>query len=81
MKSKGLSALHKKRLQSIGNFISEYLFVMGMTQQQLSELSGLHRNTIQAICNHRIPHNYSIISLFKIADALDLSLNEVFIEI
>ena len=83
MKGKEIPVHHQKRLKAIGDFIREYRFNVGLSQQELSEASNnsIHRNTIQAIENQNYPHGYNIISLFEISDALDLDLKDLFWEI
>lgn len=65
----------ENRLYEIGSFIREYRFAIGLTQKQLGELSGLNRNTIVRIENSQ---NISVQNLIKIADALQVDLNQLF---
>lgn len=66
------------RLTAISHFIKSYRIDSGISQQQLSEQSNLHRNTI---INAESGKNLTLISLFELADALDLSLKELFLDI
>ena len=63
------------RLTAISNFIRVYRVDSGITQQQLSEQSNLHRNTI---INAESAKNITLLSLFELLDALDVSPEELF---
>ena len=66
------------RLTAVKNFIKGYRIDSGISQQQLSEQSNLHRNTI---INAESGKNLTLISLFELADALDISPKELFLDI
>lgn len=68
------------RLHAVTSFLKWYRLNSGLSQQELSEYSGIHRNTITRY-ESSIPKNLTLLTIFEIADALDLSLNEVFKEI
>lgn len=63
------------RLTAISNFIRLYRIDSGFSQQQISEQSNLHRNTV---INAENGKNLTLISLFELADALDISPKELF---
>lgn len=65
-------------LSSIAAFLREYRLQCGLTQEELSERSGLHANTISHLESGK-PHN--IMTLVEICIALDLPLREVFWEL
>jgi transcriptional regulator with XRE-family HTH domain len=66
------------RLTAISTFLKEYRINSGYTQQELSQQSNLHRNTIIRAENAK---NITLLSLFELADALDLSPKELFLDI
>lgn len=63
------------RLTAISNFIRVYRVDSGFSQLQLSEQSNLHRNTI---INAESGKNITLLSLFELLDALDVSPEELF---
>ena len=63
------------RLTAVKNFIKGYRIDSGISQQQLSEQSNLHRNTI---INAESGKNITLLSLFELLDALDVSPEELF---
>lgn len=71
---------NKERLNTITTFLKWYRINSGISQKELSEYSGVHRNTIVRY-ESSIPNNLTILTLLEIADALDLSLTEVFKEL
>lgn len=66
------------RLLLISTFLKEYRINSGFTQEELSQQSNLHRNTIIRAENAK---NITLLSLFELADALDLSPKELFLDI
>jgi transcriptional regulator with XRE-family HTH domain len=78
MKNKTIPENHTKRLKAISMYIRELRFSEGMTQQQVGEYSNLHRNSIVRAENAK---NISLLSLFEIADTMEISLKELFLEI
>lgn len=64
-----------ERLTAISNFVKGYRINSGITQKELSQQSNLHRNTIIRAENAK---NMTLISLFELADALDISPKELF---
>ena len=71
---------NKERLISITSFLKWYRINSGISQQELSENADIHRNTILRY-ESTIPKNLTLLTVFEIADALDLSLNEIFKEL
>lgn len=63
------------RLAAISKFLRVYRVDSGITQQQLSEQSNIHRNTIIHAENAK---NITLLSLFELLDALDVSPKELF---
>lgn len=84
MKAKLISAQdsesieNRLRQKAVSKFIKGYRINSGITQQQLSELSNLSRNTI---INAESGKNLTLNSLFELADALDISPKELFLDI
>lgn len=75
MQSKPISEYQKKRLEHLSTFIRELRFNLGMTQKELSQNLNLHRNTIIRAENAK---NLTILSIFELADALEISPKELF---
>lgn len=69
---------NRVRHTAISNFIRAYRIDSGITQQRLSEQSNLHRNTI---INAESGKNITLMSLFELLDALDVSPEELFYDI
>jgi transcriptional regulator with XRE-family HTH domain len=66
------------RLTAISNFIKGYRINSGITQEELSQQSNLHRNTIIRAENAK---NITLLSLLEMADALEISPEELFYDI
>ena len=78
MSSKPIPHHHLERLNAIGTFLRELRFNFGMSQQELSQNMNLHRNTIQRGENSQ---NLTLLSIFELADALDININQLFQDI
>ena len=65
----------EKRAESVSAMLRELRFNFGYTQQQLGELINKSR---QSISRSENPKNISIIFLFDILDAYDITLDEFF---
>jgi len=68
------------RLQTVQCFLKWYRINSGLTQKELSEHSGIHRNTIVRY-ESKNPTNLNLLSVFAIADAMELDINQIFLEI
>jgi transcriptional regulator with XRE-family HTH domain len=77
MSRKPVSNINRKRLLELSTFLRELRLNNNLTQQELSNYI-LHRNTIIRAENN---HNITLITLFELADALDISLGELFLDI
>ena len=69
------------RLRAVTGFLKMYrINNSGLTQLNLSLNSGVHRNTIVRYesCN---PENLTLQTIFDIADALELDVNQIFLEV
>jgi transcriptional regulator with XRE-family HTH domain len=77
MSRKPVSNFNRKRLLELSTFLRELRLNSNLTQQDLSNYN-LHRNTIIRAENN---HNITLITLFELADALDISLGELFLDI
>lgn len=66
---------HQKQLEVISTYLRELRFSEGLTQTELSEQVNLHRNTI-----HRAENggNTTLLTIFELADALDINPAELF---
>lgn len=69
---------HLKRLEYISTYFRELRYAEGLTQQELSQYMNLHRNTIVRAEN---AENITLLSLFELSDALDISIKDLFIDI
>ena len=80
MNTKEIEHHNKERLQAITDFLKEYRISNGYSQQEISEYSGIHRNTIVRYESSN-PENLTLLTIFNIADALELDINQIFLEI
>lgn len=78
MKTEQIDTTNTHRLECLSNFLKEYRINSGITQSELSKMSNVHRNTIIRAEN---ANNLTLISVFELADALDISILELFQEI
>jgi transcriptional regulator with XRE-family HTH domain len=78
MSNKPVSEHHRKRLIAISTYLRELRFAGGLTQQELSQNLNLHRNSIARAENAQ---NMTLLSIFELADALEISLSELFQDI
>ncbi len=78
MLNKPIPSQHIKRLEYLSTFLRELRINEGMTQKELSQQMNLHRNTIIRAENAK---NLTLLSLFELADALDISPKELFLDI
>jgi transcriptional regulator with XRE-family HTH domain len=74
MANKEVPEQHVKRLEYIGIYLRELRFSEGLTQNELSLQANLHRNTIVRAENAK---NMTLLSLFELADALEISPKEL----
>lgn len=70
MCTKTISKNHDKHLRDIGAFIRELRYAEGLTQVEFSNYTNLHRKTIQRMESGK---NITLLTVFKLADALDIS--------
>jgi len=77
MSRKPVSNINRKRLLELSTFLRELRLNNNLTQQDLSNYN-LHRNTIIRAENN---HNITLLTIFELADALDISLSELFLDI
>ena len=69
-----------ERLQAVQSFLKWYRINSGYSQQMLSECSDVHRNTILRY-ESGSPANLTLLTVFEIADAFELDVNQIFMEI
>jgi len=77
---KDIQQHNKKRLQAVTSFLKWYRINNGLSQKELSEQSGMHRNTISRLesCNAL---NCDLLTILQVADAMNLDINQIFQEI
>ena len=75
MNTKTVSEETPEILNNISEFIRGYRILSGHSQESLSEMAGVHYNTIHHI---ETGCSYNIRSLIEVALALDLPLRELF---
>ena len=75
MSSKTIPEQHQKRLEIISIYLRELRLSEGLTQKNLSQTVNLHRNSIIRAENGK---NLTILSLFELADALNISPKDIF---
>jgi transcriptional regulator with XRE-family HTH domain len=80
MKPKEIQQHNKARLKAISAFLKEYRILSGYSQQELSECSNISRNTIVRYESSNL-NNLTLLTIFEIADALELDINQIFMEI
>ena len=73
-----LTDLNRKRLEYLSTFLRELRINSNLTQKELSQNLNLHRNSIIRAENN---HNITLLTLFELADALNISLSELFQDI
>lgn len=74
MSKNPISQIHQKRLDSISFYLRELRFAEGMTQFEISQEFKLHKNTIWRVENGM---NFTLVTLFEIADLYDIPISEV----
>jgi len=67
-----------KRFEYLKTLLHEYRINSNLRQEDLSQYSDLHRNTIVRIEQGK---NLTLLSLFELADALQVSPRELFMDI
>lgn len=77
---KDIQEHNRERLQAVTGFLKWYRINSGLSQYELSEVSEVHRNTIVRYESCR-PENITLKTVFEIADALEVDINQIFLEI
>lgn len=80
MKTKEIPEHNKERLQAVAAFLKEYRISNGYSQLEVSESANLSRNSIVRLESQR-PENLTLLTVFEIADALEVDINQIFLEI
>lgn len=72
---------HQKRMDYIASFIRNYRLNNGMTQNDLSDCTdSFHLNTLKNLESGK-RKNISLLKLFQILDALELSPQDLFMDV
>ena len=74
-----MNNIQETRLRAVTSFLKWYRINSGLSQMELSEKSGIHRNTIVRY-ESSIPTNLTLLTIFEIADALEVDVNQIFLE-
>lgn len=80
MKPKEIPVHNIERLQAITAFLREFRLGNGYSQHEVSESAKLSRNSIVRMESQR-PENLTLLTVFDICDALELDVNQLFLEI
>jgi len=75
MQTRALTEQNLKRLELLGTYIRELRRNQGMTQNILCDDLNLNRNTL---IRAEAGKNITLLTVFEIADALDIDLQELF---
>ncbi len=75
MKQHRIPNHHQKRLIALSTYLRELRFAENLTIEELSQQINIHRNTIQRA---ESAHNMTLLTVFELADALDISISELF---
>ena len=78
MYTKTIPDHHRKKFEYLSTYFRELRINEGMTQRELCQNMNLHRNTVIRAEN---AENLTLLSVFELADALDISLKELFQDI
>jgi DNA-binding XRE family transcriptional regulator len=78
MRKKPISSINKKRLEALAIYLRELRYSESMSQNEISHSLNLHRNTIIRAEN---AENLTLLTVFEIADAFDISISELFQDI
>lgn len=74
MKNIEISNKFVKQLFVVSNYIRELRFGENLTQVEVAEESGLHRNTIS---NIESSNNFTILTLFQLCDFYEISASDL----
>lgn len=71
---------NEKRIQEVTSFLKWYRINSGFSQHELSEYSGVHKNTIVRY-ESNVATNLTLLTIFEVADTLELDISKIFLEI
>lgn len=74
---KEINQFHKERLTAVTGFLKWSRINSGISQQELADMSGIHKNSIVRYEGQN-PVNLTLNTILQICEALGLSLSEVF---
>ena len=77
---KEIQQRNKERLIAVTSFLKWYRINSGLTQNELSICSCISRNSIVRYESDN-PVNLTLSTIYAIADALELDINQIFLEI
>ena len=76
--TKPISDQNIRRLEYLSIYLRELRLNEGLTQEELSQQMNLHRNSIIRAENCK---NITLLSLFELIDALDVSPEDIFYDL
>jgi len=74
MNNKDIARKFEKQLMILANYFKELRFSDNITQVEVAEESGLHRNTIS---NIETSKNFTVLTLLQLCDFYELSASEL----
>jgi len=80
VKTKEIHDHNQERLLTTTNFLKWYRINLGLSQQELSESAKISRNTVVRYESNS-PKNLTLLTVFEIADAMELDVNQIFLEV
>lgn len=75
MNTKNAQKKFKRQMISVSHYFKELRFSENLTQEEVADESGLHRNTISNIESSR---NYEILTLLQLCEFYQISVSELF---
>jgi transcriptional regulator with XRE-family HTH domain len=78
MSKKPISEQNQKRLEYLSYYLRELRYNENLTQRELSQQMSLHRNTVLRAENSK---NLTLLSVFELADTLNISPKDLFLDI
>ena len=81
MRVKEIQEHNAERLRNVSSFLKGYRINNGFSQQEIADRGSIHRNSVNKAEKISNPANLNLLTIFSIADALELDVNQIFLEI